>query len=495
MEKSIMDRNELLKQFNNYRSAAELKLQDASKAIVDGKFEDATRLQGEADELSTKAIAIQKQIERVDQMANMTVADTQKSEPVRLPFDTTETQKTSETPVEGDSFAKTAYVLKYGDINEAVKGVTKDLYGKDYYEKRVAQNRAFAKYLRYGFERVNASEYGLLGNLIYTPETIENEIKAGYTVQEINANKVDQQEASLELGGALAPASYQADLIKRLMGMTVVRGRARSIQTVRDSVEWPKLEGGNSLYTSGVRVTWVNAEIPGSATVAQTNATFGSIKIPAHVVMARLDVSRSLLEDSAIDVPGLVSELFSEAMAVDEDNMFLTGNGAGRPEGILGSRATGDDPAPITGVSVTNSGNATALTADGLIDLVYSLDAQYLASAVLIGRKAAFRDIRKLKDGNGDYLWQRGIERGAPPTVLGYDFFMNENMPAIAASAHPILFVDLRGYMITDRIGLSIERVSDVTTTGQNKVAFFARRRLGGQLIEAYRAAALKVSA
>jgi HK97 family phage major capsid protein len=489
-----MGRDELVKQLNQYRSAAELKLNDATKAIADGKFEDVTRLQGEADELTTKAVAIQKQIERVDQMANLNVVETQKSEPVRMPFDTTEnTQKTVATETV-DSFDKNVYVLKYGTIDNAVKAVVKDMYGGDYYDKRSEQQRIFTKYLRYGHERLEPGEYNKLQTLIYTPDVVENEIKAGYTVREINSNKVDQQEGALSLGGALVPEDFRLEVIKRLMGMTLVRKRARIVQTVRDSVEWPKMEGGNNLYTSGVRVSWVS-ELPASATVAQTSFELGTIRVPVFTTMARTDVSKNLLEDAVVNVPALIAELFSEAFAIDEDAQFLTGSGGGRPEGVFGARATGDDPAPITGIAVKNSGAAAALTADGLIDLVYELDAQYLANAVMVGRKAAFRDIRKLKSGQSDYLWAAGLERGAPPTVLGYDYFMNESMPAVAANAHALLFGDFSGFLVADRVGMTISRVEDTTTTGQNKVAIFGRRRLGGQTIQPYKFVAQKVAA
>jgi HK97 family phage major capsid protein len=266
-----------------------------------------------------------------------------------------------------------------------------------------------------------------------------------------------------------------------MMGTTIVRRFASQITTTRDAVEWPKLEGGGELYTSAVRVTWVD-EVPTSATVAQTNFTLGTIRIPVDTVMARLDVSRNLLEDSAIDVPGLVATQFSEAMALDEDAQFLTGVGGGRPYGILGKRE-GAAYAPQDGISYVATGEATALTADGLIDLVYEPDIQYLDGAVLIGNKTAFRAIRKLKDGNSDYLWQKGIAAGEPATVLGYSAYMNQNMPLVAAGAYPLIFGNLRGYMIVDRVGMTVERVTDTDTVGKNKVAIFARRRFGGSMV------------
>jgi HK97 family phage major capsid protein len=291
----------------------------------------------------------------------------------------------------------------------------------------------------------------------------------------------------------LVPEDFRANLISRLMGLTVVRGRAFAVTTVRDAVEWPKLEGGNARYTSAVRVTWVD-EIPASATTAQTNPTFGMLRIPVHTVMARTDLSRNLLEDSAFNLLDVVAQLFAEAMAVDEDEQFLIGTGGGRPRGILGKR-TGANVDPDDGITAVNSGSASALTADGLIDLAYGIDSQYRNGANFVMAKNTVRDIRKLKDGNGDYLWQRGLQPGEPDLLLGYPLLESEAMPAVGANNHPIIHGNLRGYMIVDRVGMAVERVQDTTTVGTNKVALFARRRLGGNTIQPYHFNVQKVSA
>ncbi len=277
------------------------------------------------------------------------------------------------------------------------------------------------------------------------------------------------------------------------MGLTVVRGRARVVQTIRDAAEWPKLEGGDSQYTSAVRVKWVD-ELPASATVAETNPTFGMHRVPVHTVMARTDVSQNMLEDTPFNMLQILAELFSEAMAIDEDTKFLKGTGGGSPRGILAKRS-GANETPEDGIDSVNSGNASALTADGLIDLVYGLHAQYRQGAVLVAARATHKAVRKLKDGSGDYLWEKGIAAGQPATLLGYPFLESESMPAVGANNYPIIFGDFKGYLLVDRVGMSIKRVEDTTTVGGNKVALFARRRLGGQVIEPWRYQCQKVSA
>lgn len=488
-----MDRKMLLEQKNRYRAAAELAVEESSKAMSNEDMETANKKSAEADEYIVKAEAAQAQIDRLDKVEGLKDAapvDTA-TKTNRLPFDAADAP--TEPEEEKMSVAKAVYTMQFGETSKAVDVVTQDVFGKDYNTNRQAQKAAFSKYLRYGNNRLTVSDSELLTQLIYTPEVIEAEVKAGFTVGEIKATKTVQQEAALELGGALVPEDWRAEVLKRMMGMTIMRGRARTVTTVRDSIEWPRLEGGDERYTSGVRVTWVD-EVPDSATVAQANFTLGTVKVPVHTVMARTDVSRNLLEDAGVSVSDLVGELFAEAMAIDEDEQFLVGNGAGRPMGILGNRS-GAEYTPADGITSVVSGSAAALTADGLINLVYDLDPQYLTNAIWAGNKTGFRDIRKLKDGNGDYLWARGIERGAPPIVLGYDYMMSQALPAVAANSYPFIFGDMRGYLIADRVGMTVQRVEDTDTVGKNKVAIFARRRLGGQVIMPWMFRALKVSA
>ena len=487
------------------RASIKALLDDAEKLIGESKFDEAKAKQEEAKKLKAQAETLKAQIDaRADEektAQETKVADLEKKnaelearakEPVRPPF-----EDGTEAVVEGDGI-KSLLTLKYGDADAATKVVISDLYGSkfNYNQARHDQTMAFIKYIRFGEMRLSAAEANLLHasakNIILRPEMIKAEIDSGRSVAEIKATL---EEASNDLGGYLVPEDYRTEIIKRLMGVTVVRGRARVVTTTRDAVEWPVLLGGNNIYTSAVRVTWVD-ETPSSASVAETNPTFGMTRIPIHTVMARTNLSQNLLEDSAFNLLDIMSGLFAEAMAVDEDAQFLTGTGAGRPYGVLGDRANGAQNSPVTGVTDVNTGDASTVTADGYIDLVYSLPAQYRANAIHILARTTLRDSRKLKDGDGRYVWQAGLVAGQPQTLAGYPVYESENMDAIAANAYVDIFGDWRaGYIVADRVGMTVERVKDTTTVGTNQVALFARRRLGGQVIAPWAFSCLQVSA
>jgi HK97 family phage major capsid protein len=256
--------------------------------------------------------------------------------------------------------------------------------------------------------------------------------------------------------------------------------------TSRDKVEIPVATGGDGQYTSAVRVTWVD-ETP-TAGASETNLTFGMESVPVHTVMAETPLSRNLIEDAAFNIEGYLTEKFAEASAVDEDNRFLTGDANGKPQGIL--------PDSGNSLSLTEavSGAASTLTWDGLLTLVYSIDGQYRANANLIAEKATYLAIRKLKDGEGQYLWQPDNQAGQPTRLLGYPTLEQEAMPSITTNTYPIIFGDLRGYTIVDRIGMSVERYLDSSTARTNTVYYVMRRRLGGQVTEPWRFCVQKCS-
>ena len=482
------------------RKSIKAKLGEAEKLVEAGKFDEAKALQAEIKILSENAkvmaegIALKEAEEKADAETKATklevenaklVADAKK--PARLPFETGE-----ETPeVKDASFA----VLKYGEVEPAVKAVISDIYGSDYNGLREAQMTAFVKYLRFGETRLTAKEAAMLvpsaKNILLKPDTIKAEIKDGRTVAEIKATL---EEGSAELGGHLVPEDYRAEIIKRTAGNTVVRPRARVVTTTRDAIEWPRLEGGNTLYTSAVRGSWID-ETPASATSTLTNPTFGMIRVPVNTYMAQTNISRNLLEDAAFNLLDILAGMFAETLAIDEDAAFLTGIGGAKPTGVLSERGNGAQAAPITGVAATVSGNATAITADSLIQCVYSIASQYRDGAIWVMSRTSQRDVRLLKDGESRYMWQPGLIAGQPALLAGYPVGESESMDAIGANAHPFIYGDWgKGYVIVDRVGMTVERIMDSTTVGQNQVALFARRRLGGYPVCPWAFGAVKIS-
>jgi HK97 family phage major capsid protein len=477
LEALIKKRGELLATVNTKLSEASAALADGNMESVKSIHDDIAKYEAQVEAYTTQIKAMRSVEDAEDFSAQPAQDNPTKSEPVRMPFDV----DTDDNPDSDGGYQKAVQIVRFGDVDANVKMLARDLYGDSYMQKRYDQQKAFVKYLRRG-DNLDGEERALLNQLIMTPEQIRQDVVEDTDFKSIKATV---NETSNELGGYLVPEDYRLQIVKKMQDNAIVRSQARVIQTSRDAVEWPKLLGGDDRYTSAVRVTWVD-ENPSNESVAETNPNFGMVRIPVHTVMARIDLSRNQLEDSAFNMIEMMAELFGEAAAIDEDVQFVTGRGGNTPRGVLGRRS-GAEYLPLYGIETVELGGSAAMTPDGVIDLIYSLPQQYRRNAKLLGSRLTHGAIRKFKDADNQYLWEPALRAGEPPTVLGYEFAESESMPDTAASAYPLVFADWSGYVIVDRIGMSVERVTDSITTGRNKVALFMRRRLGGDVIEEWK--------
>lgn len=397
---------------------------------------------------------------------------------------------TKDVPTGGMDSFKAAYINRFGEPDQAIKAILVDLHGEDYEAAYWQQRKAFNKFLRRGKEELDREEYKLLKQIVMTPNAVKMALLQG--MDDVDALKATMVEAIDTLGGFAVPVDFQARVIERLMGFTVVRPRAMVNQTSRDKVEIPTGTGGDDRYTSAVRVKWVD-EKP-AAGQSETNLTFGMESIPIHTVMATTPLGRNLIEDAAFNIESYLVTKFAEAAAIDEDDKFLIGTGVGCPEGIL--------PGGTNALGLTEkiSGDASGLLWNGLIDMTFGIAAQYRRNAVWIGERATYQDIAKIQDAtSGDYLWipyqTTGGQEAVMRPLLGYPPLEQEGMPSVGAGAYPLIFGDLQGYQIYDRIGMTVERFLDSATAEQNMIKYVMRRRLGGQVVESWRFCVQKVAA
>jgi HK97 family phage major capsid protein len=380
-----------------------------------------------------------------------------------------------------------AHAMQYNEQPAAIKQILTELHGVSYLDQAWRQTAAFNVYLRHGAEGLDRSQRTLLKDVVLTPSAVDAAIKQG--VDDISALKSTMVEAQDTLGGFIVPVDFQNRVIQRLMGLVAMRGRATVLNTSSNRLEIPVATGGDSQYTSAARVTWVE-ETPTAGT-SETNLTFGLEGIPIHTVMAEVPLSRNLVEDAAFNLAQYLARQLAEAVAIDEDNQFINGDGVGKPQGILVGGAN------TLSLSTASTGDANDLTFDGIIDLAYTIDSQYRQNATWLMERLTARDIRKLKDAEGNYLWPVYADNisGQPRGLLGSQVVEQEVMPTVAAGVFPIIYGDLSGYTIADRVGMSIERYLDSQTARQNLVYYVMRRRCGGQVTEPWRFAIQEVTA
>jgi HK97 family phage major capsid protein len=201
-----------------------------------------------------------------------------------------------------------------------------------------------------------------------------------------------------------------------------------------------------------------------------------------------------MIEDSAFPVLSWASGKFTETVDLLYDNMVLNGTGVGQPHGILKNPGATDEPAIVV------SGNASLLTADGLLDLAFTVPEQYDDNSVFVMNKTnTAKAIAKLKDGQNRYLWGDGLQdSGLSPAIrgralAGYPVIWSGFAPNIAANAFPVVFGDLRGYFLVQRVGMSVQVLRELYAE-TNQVLLLGRIRFGGIVAEPFRLKVQKVS-
>ena len=271
------------------------------------------------------------------------------------------------------------------------------------------------------------------------------------------------QEGTDSEGGYLVPDEFERTLVQKLTAANVLRPLCHVIQTSYGDRKIP-------VVASKGTADWVDEE----GTYPLSDDSFSQVVLGAYKLATMIKVSEELLSDSIFDIEGYVSEQFGKRIGDKEEDAFLTGNGVSKPIGILHTTGGAE-------VGVTTAG-AAAITGDELIDLVYSLRAPYRKSAVFVLNDTTVKLLRKLKDGDGQYLWRPGITENAPDTILGHRIVTSEFMPGVNAGNKSIAFGDFSYYWIADRQGRTFKRLNELyATTGQ--IGFLASQRLDGKLI------------
>ena len=263
-------------------------------------------------------------------------------------------------------------------------------------------------------------------------------------------------------GGYLAPIELVREIIKAETEMSAVRSLARVRQTASKAVSIPK-------RTGQFAAQWVAEQGTKSET---TGLTYGMVEIPTHEVYALIDISNQMLEDSAFDMSGEISFESAEQFAVAEGAAFVSGATPGKPSGFMVD----------SNVGTTNSGAATTVTADGLLTLKHDIKTAYTANATFVMNRTTLGSVRKLKDGNGQYLWMPGIAMGKPNSIDGDPYVELPDMPSEGAGLKPVAYGDFRrAYTWVDRISMEMLRDPYTQATAGN-VRFIMRKRVGGQV-------------
>ena len=265
-------------------------------------------------------------------------------------------------------------------------------------------------------------------------------------------------------GGYLAPNEMSTEMIRNLVQFSPIRSIASVRSTSAPAVSYPKRTG----ITNGKWKGELQAQ-------EASEPAFGQAEIPTQELNTYVDISNQLLADSGGAAEAEVRLALAEDFGQKEGLAFVSGNGVLAPEGFL----TNAD------VAYTANGHATTLAAEPLITLMYALPAIWRNRGTWVMNGTTLATIRKLKDGQNNFLWQPSYQAGQPETLLGRPVVEAVDMPDIASGAFPIVFGDFTtAYRIVDRLAMSV-LVNPYLLATNGITRIHATRRVGGAVLQA----------
>jgi len=245
---------------------------------------------------------------------------------------------------------------------------------------------------------------------------------------------------------------------------------------------------GSASYKKLVKVTGTSGASRGGENTTPSNGTspgWVELEFKPGTYVSEQRITSEALEDATQDVGADLEMEMGIEFAEMEGTDFISGNGVNGPRGLTDYTNVANASYSWGNVGYVASGGASSWAAsnpsDYLIDLVHALKRQYRAGASFLMNDATLGSIRKLKDGQGNYLWgmtKDSFMAGAVGTLLGYNVVTDDFMADIGANAYPIAFGDFKqAYYVIERKGIAVLR--DPATAFPH-VRFLARRRVGG---------------
>lgn len=284
-------------------------------------------------------------------------------------------------------------------------------------------------------------------------------------------------------GGLLAPDEFQNRLLEDLTDEGVIRAivpdSAKFSTSHGRKLDWPHLN------TRGA-ASWVG-EVPVEGE-AQSEPTFdGPLSLEAWAMMREAIASRDVLTDSVVALEALIRRLVVESFADLENPAFVNGDGLEKPTGFLAN-------IPAANVHVGATGQTTTVGSDDLIEVQHALPIKARRGARWLLADATKKDIRKLKDGDGNYIYVPGLREGESDILLGKPVSIDNDVPAQAASTRSIVYADFGGYWIRDVTDFTAQRLNE-RFARTRQVGWVFHRRVDGKLMLPDRFAAYENSA
>lgn len=258
-------------------------------------------------------------------------------------------------------------------------------------------------------------------------------------------------------GGYIVPTEFDTSIVEHLQDWNDFRPLINVIQTGSDRSIPVEDTLGAAAYTAE------------EAAYNESDAAFGQKNLSAYKATRILKVSEELVQDAFFDIFAYLSRNFGKAFGLRQEQSIVAGTGSGQPNSLL--TGASDSGVAFAGVA--------AITGDELIDVYHALSRPYRRNAAWVFNDSTMKLIRKLKDGDGNYLWQRGIQAGEPDRLLNKPVISSQYMPVAASTNKSVIFGDMSGYTWAERQGRVVQRLDELYAAN-GQIGFRAYERHDG---------------
>ena len=328
-------------------------------------------------------------------------------------------------------------------------------------EKRVAKQQEREAFLAQPQRAALTTTGAIAGEIVEDDD--KTEYRSAFWAAQTRQPLTDAQTRVLssgvaDKGGYLVPEEFQTTIVEKLAEKSYIRNLATvSMSSSTTNIPVEGVDGANG---------WIDE----NGAYPESDPSISQVIMKAYKTGRIIKVSEELLADSFTSIESYIAGKFVKSTVKAEESAFVAGDGVGKPKGFLLDATLGK----------TAASNA-AITADEIIDLWGSLDEDYAGEAHWMMNRNTLVALMKLKDGNGDYLVNKGLN-GAPSTLLGRPIVINKNMPDIGSATKPIAFGDFSYYFIKDRKVMEMKRL-DEKYADYGQVGFRIDKRVDGKLV------------
>ncbi len=279
-----------------------------------------------------------------------------------------------------------------------------------------------------------------------------------------------QQDNPTQAGYLVAPQQFVAQLIQNKNDLTFMRQISNVLPTLSgaQSLGYPKRTSRMSTFAWGTEI---------KAPTPDTALAFGKREFKPIPATGGILVSKTLIRNAAINTDGYLRGEMAYNQATNEEQAYLTGDGAGKPLGVFTASAEGIS----TARDVSTGNTATSIMFDGLIEAKFSIKQQYQSGLNWLFHRDGVKQLAKIKDGDGQYIWQQSVTLGTPDMLLSYPVKMSEYAPNTFTTGlyAGILGNFKEGYWICDSLNLEIQALMELYAL-TNQIFYIGRHETDG---------------